>query len=59
MRTSMEYAQLLIDRGLPWLKAYQIASKRISDLEHGKLVRPAGERICEVSGHRARVWVAT
>lgn len=56
--TAMEYGQLLIDSGVHWLRAYGIASKRISDLHAGNHIRPIGERVCGVSGHRARVWVA-
>jgi hypothetical protein len=56
-RTAMEYAQLLIDRrGLHWLRAQQVASKRISDLATASLVLPVGERSCTLTGRLARIW---
>lgn len=57
--TSMELAQVLIDAGHLWLRAYQIASKRINDLVKAGLIESDGERRCCVSRHDARTWIAT
>lgn len=58
LRTAMEYAQLMIEGGELWLRAYQIASKRLSDLDRAGRIYHLGARKCRVSGKRAREWMA-
>ena len=56
-RTACELADIMVSRGTHWMKAAQIASKRVSDLAAKGLIRSIGRRVCTVSGHVARVWV--
>ena len=56
--TAMEYADRLYRRGLHWYRAYQVANKRRHDLETANDIRPMGERVCRLTGHRARTWIA-
>lgn len=56
-QTAIEYAQLLIDIHLwHWHRSYQVANKRISDLHAKGKVRVSGERICRITGRKARTW---
>ena len=54
--TSMELADWLIASGWKWFRAYQVCNKRISDLHAKGLVRVSGERVCRITGKKARTW---
>lgn len=56
--TAMEYADRLYRRGLHWYQAYQVANKRMHDLEANARIVVSGERECRVTRHKARTWVA-
>ena len=54
--TAMELADILIGRGIPWLRAYQVCNKRISDLAQLEFVHARSVRKCRISGRQARTW---
>lgn len=35
-----------------------IIGRRLSELEHGKLIRKSGTKVCGISGHKACIWQA-
>lgn len=59
-RTVTELADILrAEKAVPWWRAVQVASKRLSDLEHRGEIRASGVRSCTLTGQEARTWRAT